>query len=52
MGNNAAGTTWAASGLRYSNGNYTSFSGTPNGTWRVMGYSAYGASSTLYIRIS
>ena len=45
----AAGATIAGSGLKFS-GTYDA-NGTPSGTWRCMGYAAFGRYST-YIRIS
>jgi hypothetical protein len=50
----AAGTTHAGSGLRYSNAAGT-ISGTPSGTWRIMGYSDGTAvinCTSVFLRIS
>lgn len=61
-----AGATIAGSSLRYSSGvrwgetcgnwfaanSTTPYSGTPAGTWRVMGYIASQASTSLVLRIS
>jgi hypothetical protein len=50
----AAGATAAGSSLRYSSTTAVS-SGTPSGTWRVMGFSAFGSGGngvTVMLRIS
>lgn len=54
LSNVAAGTTHAASGLRYSNASGGSTGGTPSGTWRLMGDTGTGsisASTSLFLRI-
>ena len=49
------GTSVAGSGLRWSNADADIGTGTPSGTWRIMGYDAGsddGHSTTLYLRLS
>ena len=51
------GATFAGSGMRYSNCMGTGFSGTPSGTWRLMGRTGAGAgvyeqATSVWIRIS
>jgi hypothetical protein len=50
-GNVSIGGTIAGNQIQYSSSDGANRSGSPAGTWRVMGYSAEGA-TTIYLRIS